>query len=118
MDIILDMVGGEYLNKNIALLKEEGRLIYINSAHINSPLSLFKMMQKRIQITGSTLRNRSIEFKSKLIEEISNKAIPLIDEKGVQAKIYKSFHFSEVQEAHKQMESGDFMGKIILDFEK
>lgn len=118
MDIILDMVGGEYLNKNIALLKEEGRLIYINSAHINSPLSLFKMMQKRIQITGSTLRNRSIEFKSKLIEEISNKAIPLIEGKGIQAKIYKSFPFSEVQEAHKLMESGDFMGKIILDFEK
>src|SRR5690625_5698632 len=100
MDIILDMVGGEYLNKNIALLKEEGRLIYINSAHINSPLSLFKMMQKRIQITGSTLRNRSIEFKSKLIEEISNKAIPLIEEKGVQAKIYKDRKSTRLNSSH------------------
>lgn len=117
IDVILEMVGGDYLNKNIKLLREEGKMIYINSTSRNSDLNIFRMMQKRITITGSTLRSRSIEFKAQLIKDIVEKAYPLIENPQFINTVKHRFHFTEAKEAHQLMDSRDFFGKIILTFD-
>src|SRR5690625_60343 len=117
VDVVLEMIGGAYLNKNLQVLREEGRLIYLNSAVKNSELNIFRMMQKRITITGSLLRGRSIEFKADLMDDIRENAYPLIEHPDFKKVVAHRFSFTEVQEAHRLMDSGEFCGKIILTFD-
>lgn len=116
MNLILDSVGGEYLNTNLDLLKPEGRLVYINAMGGNGKLNIFKMMQKRIHLTGSTLRARSLAHKKQLIEEAVEKAYPLIESKEFKYPTTQKFSIEEVVKAHQLMESRNFMGKILLTF--
>ncbi|TCV07417.1 putative PIG3 family NAD(P)H quinone oxidoreductase [Sphingobacterium alimentarium] len=115
--LVLDYIGGDYFNKNINILHEDGRLIYINAmsgAKVN--LNLIKLMQKRLTISGSTLRNRSAEFKKSLSSAIQVQVMPWITAGKFEIPIYKQFHFTEAKQAHELMESGDFLGKIVLVF--
>lgn len=117
LDLILDSFGGEYLNINIELLRPEGRMVYINAmqgskTHIN----LFKMLQKRLWITGSTLRSRPFDFKKGLANEIRVKAFPLIENPKFKNMTNYKFPVEEVVEAHRLMDSRDFTGKIVLVF--
>lgn len=114
--LILDSVGGKYLDVNINLLKPEGRMVYINAMHGNAKLNIFKMMQKRLHITGSTLRARSNDHKQQLVNEVVEKAYPLIEQKDFKHTISKRFPFEEAAQAHKLMESRDFSGKLVLCF--
>jgi len=116
MNLILDSVGGKYLNKNIDLLNTAGRLVYINAMEGKGELNIFKMMQKRIHLTGSTLRSRSLSHKSSLVKEVIEKAYPLIEKDSFKLKIAKKFSVDEVVKAHELMESRDFMGKVLLCF--
>ncbi len=117
MDVVLDSVGGEYLDVNLNLLRTEGRLIYINAMNGNHPsLNIMKVMQKRLHITGSTLRNRSYSFKKELAENIVQNAYPLIESPQFQNVVRYSFPMEKVVEAHQLMESREFTGKIILHF--
>ena len=116
-DVILDSVGGKYLDTNLALLKEEGKLVYINAMEGGKPgLNIFKMMQKRIHITGSTLRPRSKAFKKELAKDILKYAYPLLEHKKFSSCVRYRFSFKEVVEAHRLMDSRDFFGKIIIFF--
>jgi putative PIG3 family NAD(P)H quinone oxidoreductase len=115
IDVILDMIGGDYFEKNINLLKPEGRLVYINA--MNGPLvqlNIGKMMQKRITITGSTLRSRDTEFKSALAAEIEQQVWPLIRQGKFSPVVFKTFPLEEAGHAHELMESSTHIGKIIL----
>nr|WP_210354317.1 NAD(P)H-quinone oxidoreductase [Sphingobacterium tabacisoli] len=117
MDVILDSVGGSYFEKNINLLAEEGRLVVINAMQgAKVELNLIKMMQKRIYLTGSTLRNRSLEFKRQLTEAICQNVIPLIETGAYKTPIAEVFSYKDARYAHELMESRAFSGKIILAF--
>ena len=115
VDVVLDYIGGEYFHKNINVLKEDGRLIYINAMQgAKVEMNLFKVMQKRLTISGSTLRNRSAEFKQSLTEEIVLKILPLLIDKKLKSQIFKKFSINQACQAHTLMESGKFLGKLVL----
>ncbi len=115
IDIILDMVGGDYTAKNIDLLKPEGRLVIINAMkNANSEINMKKVMAKRLTITGSTLRARSPEFKGKIAKNLKEHIWPHIESGLIKAIIYQKFPVEEAAKAHELMESSEHIGKIIL----
>lgn len=113
--VILDSIGGDYFSKNMQVLEVEGRLVQINAMQgrkVN--LDLLQLMQKRILLTGSTLRNRTIEVKASIAKELKSKVLPFIERREYKTYIAQVFPFEEAAEAHRLMESRDFIGKIIL----
>lgn len=115
IDVILDMIGGSYFEKNINILNEEGRLVYINAMNGNLvTLNIMQMMQKRISIMGSTLRSRDKIFKTALTKEIKEKILPLLAKRHLVPVIHQVFSLEKASEAHKLMESNQHIGKIIL----
>ncbi|RZJ87892.1 MAG: NAD(P)H-quinone oxidoreductase, partial [Chryseobacterium sp.] len=115
VDVVLDMIGGSYLQRNIAVMRPEGRLVYINAMEGNSPqISIAEVMKKRLTITGSTLRGREYTFKKQLAEEIKKQVWPLFNTGQLKPLIYKTFSFEDVIQAHELMESSGHIGKIVL----
>ncbi|UOE37555.1 NAD(P)H-quinone oxidoreductase [Chryseobacterium oryzae] len=113
--LILDMIGGDYFQKNINILQEEGRLVYINAMNGNEvTLNIFQMMQKRLSIMGTTLRSRDKAFKAELTASIRHNILPLIETGKFVPVIYKVFSMEEAAQAHHLMESNKHIGKIIL----
>jgi NADPH2:quinone reductase len=117
VDVILDMIGGDYQPKNINILNPNGRLVYINAIKgKNAQLDILKVMSKQLTITGSTLRPQSNHFKATLAKEIKEKIWPLIENGLFKPIIYKSFDLENVVEAHLLMESNQHIGKLVLKF--
>jgi NADPH2:quinone reductase len=115
INVILDMIGGSYFEKNVNLLDADGRLVFINAMDGNLVLlDIRKIMQKRITISGSTLRARDSGFKIALAEEIEKYVWPVISAGNFKPVIYKTFPFSAAAQAHELMESSEHIGKIIL----
>jgi NADPH:quinone reductase-like Zn-dependent oxidoreductase len=109
------MIGGNYLSKNVNILKPEGRLVHINAvsgSHVD--LDIWKVMIKRLTITGSTLRSRDYDFKKQLAKEVQKNVWPLIESKQFKPIIFKTFPFTEAPDAHRLLEDGSHTGKIIL----
>ena len=118
IDLILDMIGGDYFEKNIDLLNQEGRLVNIAFLKGNSvKLDLSKLMMKRINLTGSTLRPRTTEFKSKIAEELRETIWPLLNTQKIRVHIDSIFPLEKFKDAHIRMESGNHLGKIILSLD-
>ena len=118
IDLILDMIGGDYFEKNIGLLNEEGRLVNIAFLKGNSvKLDLSKLMMKRINLTGSTLRPRTTEFKSKIAEELREIIWPLLNTQKIRVHVDSIFPLEQFRDAHIRMESGNHLGKIILSLD-
>ena len=118
IDLILDMIGGDYFEKNIGLLNEEGRLVNIAFLKGNSvKLDLSKLMMKRINLTGSTLRPRTTEFKSKIAEELREIIWPLLNTQKIRVHVDSIFPLEKFRDAHIRMESGNHLGKIILSLD-
>lgn len=118
VDVILDMIGGDYFQKNLNILNPDGRLVHINSVkgdQVN--LSIHQVMQKRLIITGSTLRNREYSFKKKLAQSVLQYVWPLIEEGKFKPVIYKTFPFTEAAAAHRLLEEREHTGKIVLVWE-
>jgi NADPH2:quinone reductase len=115
IDCILDMVGGDYFEKNIDLLGNEGRLVTIAFLRGNAvKLDLSKLMMKRLMLTGSTLRPRSVEFKSEVANDLLENVWPLLNEHKIRVHIDAIFRLDQFKEAHSHMENGNHLGKIIL----
>jgi len=115
VDVILDMVGGDYVPRELKCLAEEGRLVFI--AFLRGPkteLSIMDVMSKRLTITGSTLRPRSAEFKGHLAQNLRDKIWPLIESGRIKPQVYKTFPLEQAAEAHRLMESSQHIGKIVL----
>ena len=115
MDIILDFVGGDYINKNISLLKEDGKLINIgfqNGSKVD--INLMKVMLKRLTITGSTLRIRNKLFKGKILNELKQFVFPNFKTGKIKCYIDSIYKLSDAAEAHKRLEEGEHIGKVIL----
>ena len=118
MDLILDMVGGEYFEKNIDLLSNEGRLVniaFLKGASVK--LDLSRLMMKRIKITGSTLRPRTVEYKSTIADELRETVWPLLDSKKIRVHIDSVFSLEKFKDAHTHIENGNHLGKIILSLD-
>lgn len=115
IDVILDMVGGDYIPKNIRLLNDDGRLVFINAMKgSDSEFSVMDIMRRRLTITGSTLRNREPSFKTSLANEVESHVWPLLANDGFKPVIFKQFKLKEAALAHALMESSEHIGKIIL----
>jgi NADPH2:quinone reductase len=115
VDVILDMVGGGYTEKNINSLAMRGRLLQIAFQQgATVTLNLAKIMQKRLLITGSTLRPRSIEDKTVIAKELFREVWPLLRSRQVKVVIDKVVAFAEVKAAHEYFESAHHTGKVIL----
>jgi putative PIG3 family NAD(P)H quinone oxidoreductase len=115
VDVILDIIGGEYFDRNIKLLNTDGRLVFINAnkgalAEVNIP----DIMRRRLTITGSTLRPRNDEFKAALAQNIERQIWPFVLQQQVQPIIYTTLSLHQAAEAHRLMESGAHTGKIVL----
>ena len=118
VDLILDMIGGDYFGKNVDLLNVEGRLVSIAFLKGSSvKLDLGQLMMKRIHLTGSTLRPRSVEFKSQVASELLETVWPLLDNEKVRIHIDSVFPLEKFKDAHIQMENGNHLGKIILSLD-
>lgn len=118
-DVILDMVGGDYIPKNLRLLREEGRLVFINTMKGSKvkgadDVDFGLIMRKRLTITGSTLRNRDHAFKAALTSDIRQHVWPVLEKGGFKTVIAATFPLAEAAKAHTLMETSDHIGKIIL----
>ncbi len=115
VDLILDMVGGEYTQRNFSALAIEGRLVqiaFLGGAKVS--LDLTPLMAKRLTFTGSTLRPRSVAQKAAIAAELEAKVWPLLASGAFKPIIHASFPLAEAAEAHRLMESSAHVGKIIL----
>ncbi|CAA0117897.1 NAD(P)H-quinone oxidoreductase [Zhongshania aliphaticivorans] len=117
MDVILDMVGGDYVQKDLKLAANDGRIVFIAfQAGFNTEVNFVPVLMKRLTITASTLRAQSGEQKAKIAAEIEEQVYPLIAEGKFIPLIDKVFSFDEVSAAHRRMEGGEHIGKILLSF--
>lgn len=115
IDVILDMVGGDYTYKNLDILNYKGRLVYINGMKgIHPQINLWTIMSKQLILTGSLLKPQSIAVKHAIAEEVKEKVWPLIESGAIKPIIYETFPLEKAADAHRLMESSQHIGKIIL----
>ena len=116
IDVILDMVGGSYLKKNLKILNQKGRLTYIAALEsIKAEANLLYIITKQLKVSGSTLRSRSSEEKGKIVDQVVEHIWPLIEQGKYKPTIFQSFNMEDVNLAHELMESSSHIGKILLD---
>lgn len=116
VDVILDMVAGDYLPREIECLADDGRIAIIatlggNSANVN----LATVLRRRLTITGSTLRPRSVEFKATIAKRLRDNVWPLIESARIKPVLFRRFPLADAAGAHALMESSQHVGKIVLD---
>jgi NADPH2:quinone reductase len=115
VDVILDMVGGDYFMRNIDLLALEGRLLQIALLRgARAEVNLARLLRQRLTITASTLRSRSIEEKGRLAEALERSVWPLIQSGKVSPVIYATFPLTDAADAHRVLEEGRHIGKLVL----
>jgi len=115
VNVILDMVGGDYFPRELKCLADDGRLVFI--AFLRGPkteLDINEVMRRRLTITGSTLRPRPVEVKGAIARSLRERVWPLIEAGRIKPVIYKTFPLAEAREAHTLMESSQHIGKIVL----
>lgn len=113
--VVLDMVGGDYLPRNLACLAEDGRHVSIAFQRgMTAEISIVDIMRRRLTLTGSTLRAREATFKAALAQDIRAQVWPLVAAGKLGPVIDRSFPLAEAAAAHTRMEAGDHVGKIVL----
>lgn len=118
VNVILDMIGGDYTPLNIKCLADDGRLVMINAMRGKDvQVDLAIVMRKRLNLTGSLLRSRDTGFKSAIAKNLEDHIWPLLASGQIKPVIYKIFSANEAPKAHELMESSEHMGKIMLSFE-
>jgi NADPH:quinone reductase len=115
VNLILDIVGGDYLNRNLSCLAPDGRLVQIAlQKGPKTVINLLPIMLKRLTLTGSTLRPRSVAEKALLAESLRTKVWPMLEAGTLRPIIHGTFHLNEASLAHELMESSAHIGKIVL----
>jgi NADPH2:quinone reductase len=115
VDVILDMVGGDYLGREIDCLADDGRIALIALLGGSRPtIDLGQVLRRRLTITGSTLRPRSVAFKAQVARELRERVWPLLAAGRIKPVIYRSFPLEQAADAHALMESSAHIGKIML----
>ena len=114
--VVLDMVGGDYVPRNLDCLAPDGRHVSIAFQRgMTAEIPIVRIMQRRLVLTGSTLRARDSGFKALLADEIARNVWPMVEEGELKPAIDRVFPLAEAAAAHERMEAGDHVGKIILD---
>ena len=109
------MVGGDYLPRNLDCLAEDGRHVTIAvQGGARAEINLAKLMTRRLTLTGSTLRPRPVAFKSLVADEIARSVWPFVEEGRLKPVIHATFPLAEAAEAHRLIEAGGHVGKIVL----
>jgi NADPH:quinone reductase len=115
VNVILDMVGGDYVPKELKCLADDGRLVFI--AFLRGPkteLDINELMRRRLTISGSTLRPRPVEFKGYVAKNLREKIWPLIEAGRIKPEIFKTFPLAQAADAHRLMETSQHIGKLVL----
>ncbi len=115
VDVILDMVGGDYVERNVKALADDGRLVNI-AFQKGSAVSLdfMRVMLKRLTLTGSTLRIRPTEVKAAIARNLAKRVWPLLATGRVKVVVDSTFPLAQAASAHRRMEGGGHVGKIVL----
>lgn len=118
VDVILDMVAGDYVEKEVRCLAEQGRLVIIAvQGGVHATLDAGLILRKRLTITGSTLRARSTAFKGAIAASLRARVWPLLESGRIQAVVHTVFAADQAHSAHRLMESNQHIGKIVLNWE-
>ena len=113
--VVLDMVGGDYLPRNLKCLAVEGRHVSIAVQRgATAEIPIFDIMRRRLTLTGSTLRPRDVDFKTMVADELSKTVWPYVEGNRLKPVMDRSFPLVEAAAAHARMEAGDHVGKIVL----
>ena len=116
VNIVIDMVGGDYVPRNLACLAEEGRHVSIAVQRgASAEIQIFDVMRRRLTLTGSTLRPRPVEFKTMVADEIARTVWPYVEGGRLRPVIDTTFPLADVDAAHARMEAGENIGKIVLE---
>ena len=119
VDVILDIVGGEYLERNLEALAIDGRLVQIGlMSGAKAQVNLVPVLQRRLTITGSTLRPRTVEEKGAIARALETRVWPLLSARTVKPIIHATFPLARAADAHRALEQGEHIGKIVLTMEK
>jgi putative PIG3 family NAD(P)H quinone oxidoreductase len=114
--VVLDMVGGDYVPRNLACLADEGRHVSIAGQRGGTAeIPLWDVMRRRLTLTGSTLRARAVEFKAALAEELRREVWPHLEAGRIRPVIHATFQLTDAAGAHRLMDGGDHVGKIVLE---
>lgn len=114
-DVILDMVGGDYLPREIKTLADDGRLVVIALlGGAKAQLDLGQILRRRLTVTGSTLRARPVEFKQRIASQLCERIWPLLENGQIKPVIYQTFPLAQAAQAHALMEASTHIGKIML----
>ena len=115
VDVCLDMVGGDYLPRNLSVLAEDGRHVSIATQRgTHAEIDLLSVMRRRLTLTGSTLRPRGLSFKGALAAEIRREVWPFVESGQLRPVLDRTFPLKDAAAAHARMEAGEHVGKIIL----
>ena len=115
VDVVLDMVGGDYLQRNIDVLAMEGRLVMIGRQRgMKSELDIMPVLRRRLTLTGSTLRTRSVAEKGAIAAAVHEHVWPLFESGAVRVIVHEAFPLERAADAHRMMESSAHIGKLIL----
>jgi NADPH:quinone reductase len=115
---VLDMVGGDYVPRNLKCLAEDGRHVSIAvQGGAMATIPIFDVMRRRLTLTGSTLRPRDAQFKAMVADELAATVWPQVEEGRLKPVIDRTFPLAQAAEAHRRMEAGDHVGKIVLTME-
>lgn len=115
VDVVLDMIGGDYLQRNIDVLGMDGRLVQIAQlGGYRSTINTTPILQRRLTITGSTLRARPVEEKGRIAAAVREHVWPLIESGALRVVIHAMFPLGDAAAAHRVMESSQHIGKLVL----
>ena len=113
--VVLDMVGGDYVARNIACMADDGRHVSIATQRgVSAEIPIVELMRRRLTLTGSMLRPRSLLFKTMVADELARTVWPYVEGGRLKPVIDRIFPLAEAAEAHRRMESGEHVGKIVL----
>ena len=116
-DVIVDVVGGDYVNKNIQVAALDGRIVILSmlGGRYSESIDIAKLLMKRITVTASTLRNRDEHYKAKLVNDFSTDFYPLLINGEIKPVIDSTFPWQSADTAHKKMANNENIGKLILE---
>ena len=117
VDVVLDMVAGDYVARNVQCLAEDGRAVIIAvQGGVKAEFDAGLVLRKRLTISGSTLRPRPVSFKAGIAKALRERVWPLLEARRIEPVIYKQFKAEEAAQAHALMESGEHVGKLVLSW--
>jgi NADPH2:quinone reductase len=115
VDVVLDMVAGDYINRNIQCLADDGRIVIIALlGGAKATIDCGQILRRRLTITGSTLRPRPVAFKGAIAQSLLRNVWPLLEAGKIRPVIHSEFPLAQARDAHALMDAGEQIGKIVL----